>query len=307
MNKSFAYLLASVLFVASSTTAMAFGFSTVNKKEDSVFTFSKCGWESDPHHNKVPLSCKPGKGDLVWINVGGKKFIFDASPTVGSIRFLYAVDAIMEGKKLSTMAGGIHMEAGSHPNNNNVFTMKNSLGDIRGSITFSIWTKVKGMGNCKIVLDNSKIESKGDIIFRCPPYFLKATKNRSGIDFDLTGDSYIRCKGEILLDSILTSTPDLHFRLTINEKDGKVPFYSFKGGDVTGAELHVNIKGKLKKGIYPLVEFTTKDSEGKFRGIYINGKSVSLGSTVTAGGSDVVIRMGSADKKKENDYVLEVK
>ncbi len=307
MNKCFAYFLSSALFVASATTALGFGFSTIVKKEDTTLVYSKCHWESDPHINKVPLSGMPGKSDQVWIHTGGKPFVFDVAPVVGRISFMYNGNALIEGKKLSALKGGLHMEAAGSANGNNIFTMKKSLGDLRGSITFSVWEKVKAMGNCKIVLEDSKIEAKGDIVFKCPPAYLVPTKNRSGIDFELTGDSYIRCKGELILDTII-NTSDVHFRFTLNEKDGKVPFVSFKAGNVSGVELRLNIKGKLKKGIYPLVEFSgMKGGEGRFKSISINGSAISVGSSTSINGSEVTIKMGSVDKKKENDYVLEVK
>lgn len=81
MKRLFITLAACSLCAASSAFAM--GFSTV-VKDAATAKFSSCGWESDPHLNKVPLKGKPGKRDNVWIYTHGKDFTIDTNVDVSS-------------------------------------------------------------------------------------------------------------------------------------------------------------------------------------------------------------------------------
>ncbi len=295
------------MLTASATTASALSFSTVMKSSDSA-TYSKCAWESDPHLNAVPLKGKPGRNDTVYIYTRKGKFVFDAPVSVGSLMFLYAGDISAEGKKFDINKGNFRLEtSGSHGDTLNV-TLTNSQVNVRGMLSFTAYEKYRGMGSIVFNLVNTRIDTTNGIMFSSPSYYLKPTKGRSGVEINMVGSSYIRTKGDIILDTILADSPDMHFRFVLNEENGKLPFISVKSGSVNGSELHVNVKGKLKKGVHPLFEVTgPKDPEGKFRAIYFNGKKVSLGDTVTFAGGEAVIKRGAADKKKDNDYILEVK
>lgn len=308
MKKTFALIFLSAVFVGMSTTASALGFSTVISDDKSKNTFTKCSWESDPHLNKVPLKGKPGKSDHVWIRPNGKEFVIDVSPTIGSISILYAGTTIMEGKTLQTTKGGMHFASEANPRANAVLTAKKSTIGIRGNLSFDVWEKHKSMGGMKINLEDSKMDISGALSYNVPAWNAKFTRNCSGVTITLAGASYIKCKGEMLIDSLLADSPDMHFRYILNEKDGKMPFVSTKGGSINACELHLNIKGKLRKGIYPLIESTgAKEYAGKFRAMTLNGKNISLNNTTSINGMDVVVKLGSADKRKANDYVLEVK
>ncbi|MBQ6534696.1 MAG: hypothetical protein IJI37_05950 [Opitutales bacterium] len=308
MNKILAIIFSSALLCGAASTAGAMMFSTVAKKENSTFT--KCGWESNPHINGVPLKGKPGKRDAVIVNLkyGCKKFTFDASPNIGSLSLFYLGDISIEGKTIALNTGGLHMELYSNTAENLLFTMKKTAATIKGGVTFAIWEKCQSMSAAKLVLIDSKIDATGAFSFTMPALYMKPTRNRSGVTVELNGASYIKCKGELLIDTILAEKPDMHFRFVVNEANGNVPFFSVKEGSFKGTELHINVKSKLRKGVYPVFEFTgVKDFSGNFRGIYFNGKKVSIGTTQSIGGADVTLKIGSADKKKNNDLVLEVK
>ena len=66
--------------------------------------------------------------------------------------------------------------------------------------------------------------------------------------------------------------------------------------------------GKLRKGIYPLLDASgTKAFSGKLRAMTLNGKNISFDTVTPINGTDVIVKIGSSDKKKENDIILEVK
>lgn len=306
MKKTFALLIISAIFVGASTTASAFGFSTVMSDDKSKNTFTKCGWESDPHINKVPLKGKPGRRDQVWIRTNGKEFIIDTSPSIAILSFLYGQNTIMEGKTLQV--NSIKLEAEDNPRATTLFTAKKSVVQARGNLTFGVWQGLRSMGESKLVLEDTKMNFGGAISYNIPAWRAKFTKNRSGVTIQMSGDSFIKCKGDLLIDSVVAENSDVHFRFILNEKDGKMPYFSAKGGDIKGCELHLNIKGKLRKGIYPLLDASgTKAFSGKLRAMTLNGKNISFDTVTPINGTDVIVKIGSADKKKENDIVLEVK
>lgn len=297
----------SVVMSVMAQGAFGLGFSTVVKDQSSA-KYSKCGWESDPHYNKVPLKGKPGKRDNVWIKTDGKDFSIDVPVEVKQMSFLYDSRAKMEGKKLTTTRGNLHFESAGWTNGTNFLKMKKSEAEVNGSITFGVWEKCKQMGSCSLYLEDSKIEATGGILFTMPALYMKASKNRSGAEINLTGNSNITCKSGIILDTILGDMPDIHFKFVFNDKDGKMPFISVKSANINGAEIHINVKGKLKKGIYPLLECTAKNPpQGTLRAITLNGKKISLGTVSAVNGQDITFKIDSADGKHKNDYVLEVK
>lgn len=308
MNKILAIIFSSALLCGAASTAGAMMFSTVAKEGNNTYT--KCGWESNPHINAVPLKGKPGKRDMVIVHLKYKckKFTFDASPNIGSLGLYYYGDILIEGKTITLNSGNLHMELYSNAAENLKFTMKKTAATIKGGLMFNIWEKCQTMSSAKLILDDSKIDATGALSFTVPAFYMTPTRNRSGVTIELNGASYIKCKGELLIDTVLAEKPDMHFRFVVNEANGSVPFFSVKEGSFKGTELHINVKSKLRKGVYPIFEFTgAKDFSGNFRGIYFNGKKVSIGSTQSIGGADVTLKIGSADKKKNNDLVLEVK
>ena len=308
MKKTFTFLLISAILAGASTTASALGFSTVKSDDKSKNTFSKCAWESDPHLNKVLLKGKPGRNDQVWIRTDGKDFVIDTSPSIGMLSFLYGQNTTMEGKTLQVTKGSLHMEAESNPRATTLFTAKKSTIQVRRNLQFGVWEKLRSMSESKLVLEDTKMTLGGALVFNVPAWNAKFTKNRSGVTIQLVGDSFIKCKGDVLIDQIINEQPDLHFRFILNEKDGKMPFFSAKQGSIKNCELHLNIKNKLRKGIYPLLEATgSKAFDGKLRSMTLNGKNISFDTVTPLNGVDVIIKIGSADKKKANDIILEVK
>lgn len=306
MKKTFTFLLISAILAGASTTASALGFSTVVTNDKSKNTYSKCAWESDPHLNKVPLKGKPGRRDHVWFRSYNKDFIIDAPVNVGSISVLYEGNVIAENKTIQTSKGNLMMSASS--SGVCTLTLKKSMVNIRGSIGMDVWEKLKHMGGILMDLEDSKIEATGAFSFNVPAWQAKFVKNRSGATVKMAGDSHIKIKGDFLVDPILSEQPNLHFRFILNEKDGKMPFFSAKQGSIKNCELHLNIKNKLRKGIYPLLEATgSKAFEGKLRAMTLNGKNISFDTVTPINGVDVIIKIGSADKKKPNDIILEVK
>ena len=282
----------------------AFGFSTVVKGKSGKF--STCEWESDPHNNPVPMRGKPGRKDYVWLKAEGKDFAIDMPVECKGLSVMYNTRAVTDGKKLTT--GELYFNTSGDSNSTNFLKLRKCQVVLNGSMTFSIWEKCKGMGSSALYLEDTKFDMTGNIMFTMPAIYAKPTKNRSGAEIDLTGNSQIKAKGELVLDSILAEMPDLHFRLVFNEKDGKMPSILVKKANVSNAELKVNVKGKLKKGVYPLLASTGKKAPtGKFRSITFNGKNVSLGSTTAQGGLDYTIKLGSLDGKIQKDYILEVK
>ncbi len=295
-------LVLTAIFAVSEVFAL--GFSTVIKGKSGKF--STCEWESDPHNNPVPMKGKPGRKDYVWLKTEGKDFVLDMPVDCKGLSVMYNTRAVMDGKKIST--GELYFNTGGDSNSINFLKLRKCQVALNGSMFFSIWEKCKGMGSSTIYLEDTRVDMTGNILFTMPALYLKPTKNRSGATIDLTGNSQINAKGELVLDSIMAEMPDLHFRLVFNEKDGKMPSISVKSANVSNAELKVNVKGKLKKGVYPLLASTGKKAPtGKFRSITFNGKNVSLGSTTAQGGLDYTIKLGSLDGKSQKDYILEVK
>ena len=308
MKKTFTFILISAMLAGVATTASALGFSTIMSDDKAKNTFTKCGWESDPHINKVPLKGKPSRGDHVWIRTDGKAFVIDASPTIASLSFLYNGTSVAEAKTIQLVKGSFHMELPPSPKSTGTFTLKKSKMLIRSGVTCSVWEKNRGIGESKFVLEDSTIEAGGAFAFNMPAWNAKFTKNRSGVVINMAGASFFKCKGDILIDSAVAENQDLHFRFILNEKDGKMPFMSVRGGSLNGTELHLNVKGKLRAGIYPLIEATgAKDFTGKFKAMTLNGKNISLNSGTSVNGMTLTVKVGSADKRKANDYVLEVK
>lgn len=299
--------LAALSFCAA-PSLFAIGFSTV-VKDAATAKFSSCGWESDPHLNKVPLKGKPGKRDNVWIYTHGKDFTIDTNVEVKNLSVLYDSHVKASGKKIVTNAGPLHFELSGASGSENYLKATKCLFDIKGGLTFSIWEKCKGMGMCTLYLDDSNLDATGGIIFTMPALYMKANKNRSGCEINLTGASKVKCKGDMLIDSTLMEFPDMHFRFVFNEKGGKMPSVAVKSANLGGIDVQVNVKSKLKKGVYPLIEVTSKSATivGKPRSFSINGKTVSLGTPFAANGQDLTIKLDTLDKSKLNDYVLEVK
>ena len=305
MNRSFIYGMLAAISICAAPSIFALTFSTNVEGKNSKF--SQCAWESDPHINKVPLRGKPGRRDNVYIRTYGKDFEIDMPVEVKSIAFLYDTNTKMENKKLVTTRGDMGFESSGGAGTNNVLKAKKSEFIINGSLRFYLWEKCQGMGSSALQMEDSKMMLNGNILYSVPALYLKATKNRSGAEISLTGDSFIKSKGEILLDSLLAENPNLHFRFVFNEKDGKIPFISVESANLEGAEIHINIKNKLKKGLYPIIDCNKKESKGKPRLITINGAKVSLGTISAVNGQDITLKIDSADGKKKIDYVLEVK
>ena len=306
MKRLFITLAACSLCAASSAFAM--GFSTV-VKDAATAKFSSCGWESDPHLNKVPLKGKPGKRDNVWIYTHGKDFTIDTNVDVKQLSCLYDSRVKVAGKKIAPNAGSLHFELSGSAGSDNHIRATKCLFDIKGGLTFSIWEKCKSMGMCTLYLDDSNLDATGGIIFTMPALYMTPQKNRSGCEINLTGTSKIKCKGDMLIDSTLMEFPNMHFRFVFNEKGGKMPSVSVKNANLGGIDIQVNVKSKLKKGVYPLLEVTSKSATivGKPRSFSINGKSVSLGTPFAANGQDLTIKLDSLDRSKANDYILEVR
>lgn len=295
-------LVLTAIFAVSELFAL--GFSTVIKGKSGKF--STCEWESDPHNNPVPMKGKPGRKDYVWLKTGSKDFVIDMPVECKGLSVMYDTHAVMDGKKLTTKE--IYFSHGGWTKSVNFLKLRKCQVALNGSMQFSVWEKCKEMGSSTLYLEDTKMDMTGNIMFTMPAIYVKPVKNHSGATIDLTGNSQINAKGELVLDSIMAEMPDLHFRLVFNEKDGKMPSISIKNANVSNAELKVNVKGKLKKGVYPLLASTGKKAPtGKFRSITFNGKNVSLGSTTAQGGLDYTIKLGSLDGKSQKDYILEVK
>ena len=309
MKRTFTMTVITVVAaMAAASGAYALGFATVVKEKDQE-KISRCAWESDPNNfNAVSLKGKPGKRDNIWIRTSGKPFEIDVSLEVKDMSVLYDSRATATGKKIVLNKGNLSFMAGGSPNNNNFLKLTKCEMDVSGSLQFWFWEKYKSAGTSTLFLEDSKMTLTGNIQFTQPAMYLKAVKNKTGAEINLTGASMIKGKGTIIADSILNETPDLHFRLVFNEKDGKIPVISMADASLDGVEIHVNVKGDVKNGTYPILELTGKNApKGKMRGFYINGKSASLGSPVAANGKDFTIELGSADGKATNDYVLTVK
>ena len=295
-----------ILSLFFSTTSMALHFVT-SVDSPSKASLSKTDWVSDTTANAVKLRGKPSRNDSVCFRCYEGDFIIDSNLDARSISFYEQAFVIAENKKINSLRGGLTFVISSNPNHTNLLHLKRSEMNVNGSVFNSPTSGNKRIGMNRIRLEDSKFSASGTMDFTITSSIFEPTAGRSGVCVELVGDSIFKLKGDLLVDSLLEENKNLLFRISFEERGGKMPKMVVDRAVIGGVDLKVAINGDLKKGRYTILESTGKKPiEGTLRSVTLNDKPVQLDAPTALKDKTITISIGAADNRTKNDIIVTV-
>jgi len=300
--------LLSIFAILSATyCALALNFVTIPSSPTKA-TLSKTEWTDSTTNNLVKLKGKPTRNDSITFRYSGGDFLIDTNLDARSIGFYEEAFVVAENKKINSLRGGLTFVISSNPSHTNQLFLKNSEMNVNGSVGHSPTSGNKKIGMNVIKLENSKFFASGNMDFTITSSIFEPTRGRSGVKLIVIGDSVLKLKGSLLVDSILAENKNLLFDLVFENQKAKIGKIIVDKATIGGTDVRVNLKSP-EKGRYTLLESVArKPLEGTPRGIFINDTQTSLDSPVTVDGLKCTVSIDSADSKdkNKNDIILTV-
>ncbi len=262
-------------------------------------------WYNSVYNRDTKLSGKPGRRDGVII--GNGTTIFDLDTEINALTIGQAAIVKVDKKKIKTKDLVITFPQRASTHDSPILFLKNTSVDL-GKFSMGESTQRQSkFGSINFELDNAvlNLESINFAMYNSASN-LAPFDNQAGVYFRLKGKSKLNVDSGVYLDNMFKNDARLQF--TLVEDSGNVPSVSMKNFEPGCIMLEVKINGKLKKGMYMLIEDTGKKNpkEG-FRSIKINGETRNPGDSFDIGENKAKLLLDSMERSgRKNDLILQI-